>query len=116
MKQLNPEDDFNSRLEEVLDCELFKTLSEPVRCRILRILATEGPLDVGGVAARFEQDRSVISRHLALMADAGVLLTEKQARSRMYYMNGSGFLEKLEKMTETVRYLLLCRCDALGKG
>lgn len=103
--------EISTRLDEVLDSALFKTLSEPVRCQILRVLVMDGPLDVGSIAAHFKQDRSVISRHLSMMADAGVLCSEKQSRSQIYRANGQGFLEKLEQMTETVRYLISCKCE-----
>lgn len=102
---------FTSRLDEALDSELFKTLSEPIRCKILRVVAINGPMDVMSVANLFPQDRSVISRHLALMCKANVLMSEKKSRSQIYWVNGKAFLEKLERMTETIRFLTECKCD-----
>lgn len=106
---------FSGKLDEVLDCELFKSLSEPLRCKILKVVALGGPIDISTIAKNFTQDRSVISRHLQKMCDAGILLSEKKARSRFFRVNGEGFLEKLEEMTATVRFLLLCSCKEMEK-
>ena len=102
---------FTARLDRALDSDLFKTLSESIRCKILRIVAINGPMDVMSVAEYFSQDRSVISRHLTMMAAAGILKSEKNKRSKIYWVNGPAILEKLERMTETVRFLTECKCD-----
>jgi predicted transcriptional regulator len=113
MSEITPPEDFSGKLDKVLDCELFKSLSEPLRCKILKVVALGGPMDISTIAKNFTQDRSVISRHLHQMCDAGILLSEKQARSRVFCVNGVGFLQKLEEMTATVRFLLSCSCDEM---
>lgn len=111
MNEIAQEMGFSKKLEEVLDCELFKSLSEPLRCKILKIVALGGPMDIATIAENFTQDRSVISRHLHQMCDAGILKSEKLARSRIFQVNGKGFLDKLEEMTATVRFLVSCSCE-----
>ena len=89
-------------LVEVLDSKFFKTLSEPVRIQILKFLMLNGRADIGSIAEKMPQDRSVISRHLNLMQEAGILKSEKKNRHVFYSVNGQPFLEKLVNITENI--------------
>jgi len=89
-------------LVEAFDSKLFKTLSEPVRVQILKVLMLNGRSDIGSIAENMPQDRSVISRHLNLMQEAGILISEKVNRHVFYSINGQPFLEKLVDITETI--------------
>ena len=60
-------------LVEAVDSKFFKTLSEPVRVQILKYLMLNGRADIQTIAENMPQDRSVISRHLNLMQEAGIL-------------------------------------------
>lgn len=72
-------------LDKALDYELFKALSDPTRVRLLACLAKcKRPCSVTEVAECCSVDFSVVSRHLAMLADAGVLESVKQGRT-MYY-------------------------------
>lgn len=97
-------------LVAVLDSKLFKTLSEPVRVEMLRILIQIGRADIGAIAERLPQDRSVISRHLALMSEAGLLKTEKEGRHVYYEINGPSFLEKVENIASSIKKCLETCC------
>lgn len=90
-------------LVEVLDSKFFKTLSEPVRVQILKFLMLNGRSDIGSIAENMPQDRSVISRHLNLMQETGILISEKESRHMFYSINGQPFLEKLVDITEKIR-------------
>ena len=89
-------------LVEVLDSKFFKTLSEPVRVQILKFLMLNGRADIGSIAEHMPQDRSVISRHLNLMQEAGILISEKESRHVFYGVNGQRFLEKLTDITQKI--------------
>ena len=67
-------------LAEVVDSKLFRALCEPARIDILRQLTLLGRVDIGTLADRLPQDRSVISRHLGLLRDAGIVRREKRGR------------------------------------
>ncbi len=90
-------------LVEAFDLKLLKTLSEPVRLQILRFLLLNGRSDIGTIADNMPQDRSVISRHLNLMHESGILICEKESRHMFYRLNGQAFLSKLEDLTERIR-------------
>ena len=88
---------------EALDSKFFKTLSEPVRVQILKYLMLNGRADIQTIAENMPQDRSVVSRHLNLMQEAGILTGEKENRHVFYNVNGQPFIEKLVDITEKIR-------------
>lgn len=85
------------------DSRFFKTLSEPVRMQILKFLMLNGRSDIGTIADHMPQDRSVVSRHLNLMQEAGILTSRKEARYVFYEIDGAAFVDKLETITAQIR-------------
>ena len=90
-------------LVKVLDSKFLKALSEPVRIEILKVIMRNGRTDIGTIAEHMPQDRSVISRHLNLMHEVGILICEKVGRHRFYDIDGKVFLDRLENITALVR-------------
>ena len=97
-------------LVDLLDSRFFKSLSEPVRVRILKFLLLNGRSDIAAIAENLPQDRSVISRHLNLMQEAGILKGEKVSRHMYYSINASEFLEKVEGIAGKVRSCVTVCC------
>ena len=72
-------------LDKALDANLFKALSDPTRLKLLACLAKCGRMcSVTEVAECCSVDFSVVSRHLSMMADAGVLDSRKVGRTTFY--------------------------------
>jgi ArsR family transcriptional regulator len=72
-------------LDEQLDAQLFKALGDPTRLRLLTCLAKCGrPCSVTELSACCQVDFSVVSRHLAVLARAGVLGATKSGRTVWY--------------------------------
>ncbi len=72
-------------LESAIDPRLFRALSDPTRIHILIGLAQCcGPQTVTQAAACSAVDLSVVSRHLGILRDAGILSVRKEGR-QMYY-------------------------------
>ncbi len=72
-------------LDRALDADLFKALSDPTRLRLLACLAKCSRFcSVTEVAECCSVDFSVVSRHLAMLADAGVLDSRKDGRTMFY--------------------------------
>jgi ArsR family transcriptional regulator len=72
-------------VDELLDPELFKALSDPTRLRILACLAKCGrACSVTDIADCCSVDFSVVSRHLAILDRAGVVESRKEGRI-VYY-------------------------------
>jgi DNA-binding transcriptional ArsR family regulator len=104
METIKPQsrNEIAEELVKAFDSKIFKTLSEPVRVQILKFLMLNGRADIGTIAENMPQDRSVISRHLSLMQEAGVLTSQKENRYVFYEVDGQPLLEKLVDITEKI--------------
>jgi DNA-binding transcriptional ArsR family regulator len=63
--------------------------AEPTRRRILQLLA-RGPQYAGDIAGNFDVTRSAVSQHLGVLADAGLVVAQRQGRQRLYRIDPSG--------------------------
>lgn len=89
----------------VLDEKFFKALSDPARALVFQRVVLLGQADIGEIAEALPQDRSVISRHLKILADAGVLTAQKEGRRILYAVNPAEIEKRLLKMLELTRQL-----------
>ena len=65
--------------------QVFVALADPTRRAILATLAADGPATVGELAARLPITRQAIAKHIALLADAGLVIAEPGERRRVRY-------------------------------
>jgi DNA-binding transcriptional ArsR family regulator len=70
--------------EEVAQ-EVFTALADPSRRAILAALAAAGPATATDLAARLPITRQAIAKHLALLAEAGLVVAEPGERRRIRY-------------------------------
>ena len=71
----------SSVLAELLSPRLFRALSDPTRLSLLLRLAEQRePRTVGQIAEGSGVDLSVVSRHLAVLREAGVIGCEKRGK------------------------------------
>ena len=97
-------------LGETLDTNFFKAIAEPVRQQILLILLQEGRLNVQSVSSYLVQDRSVVSRHLAFLEQAGFLRSYRVQRFTEYELDGPAVIEKLERVLSQLRVAAALCC------
>jgi DNA-binding transcriptional ArsR family regulator len=90
-------------LVKALDSKMFKALTDPTRTLILKYLLLNGRSDISTIAEYLPQDRSVISRHLNMMAEAGLLVAKKETRHRFYILKGEAFLHEFETIVKNIR-------------
>ncbi len=103
-----------ANLAELFDSKLFKMLGEPARVELLKILATRGRMDITEITEFLPQERSVVSRHLSSMCEAGLLTSEKVGRHTFYEVDALAILERLEAMSSGIRrYFEDCCPDIL---
>ena len=74
----------NSDLESVAQ-EVFAALADPSRRAILAALAARGPATATDLAAQLPITRQAIAKHLALLAEAGLVVAEPGERRRVRY-------------------------------
>jgi DNA-binding transcriptional ArsR family regulator len=67
---------------------VFKALADPTRRRIVQMLK-EGPLSSGEIAERVPSAWPTVSRHLAVLRDAGLISAERNGNSIQYELNAT---------------------------
>ena len=97
-------------LAAIVDSELFRALCEPVRVEIVKLLTARGRSDVQTIAAQVPQDRSVVSRHLAVLHRAGVVRREKTGRQVFFELDGLNIVTRMERMVEQFRSIIPLCC------
>ncbi|MDE3052458.1 MAG: winged helix-turn-helix transcriptional regulator [Gemmatimonadota bacterium] len=80
----------------------FKALADPTRREILKLLRT-GPRTSGEIAQRFETAWPTISRHLGVLRDAGLILSERQGQQIVYELNTTVFNDVVEQLLDWIR-------------
>jgi DNA-binding transcriptional ArsR family regulator len=79
----------------VSDDEVFLALANPVRRRLLELLAT-GPRSAGDLAAQFELSRPAVAEHLQVLRRADLVRDEAVGRMRHYHLT----TDPLEQVSE----------------
>jgi DNA-binding transcriptional ArsR family regulator len=70
---------------EAIAEQVFAALADPSRRAILAALASGGPATATDLAARLPITRQAIAKHLALLAEAGLVTAEPGERRRVRY-------------------------------
>lgn len=70
---------------EAIAEQVFVALADPSRRGVLAALAATGPATVTELAARLPITRQAIAKHLALLADAGLVTAQPGERRRVRY-------------------------------
>lgn len=88
---------------ELLSPRFFKALADPNRINILAAFAESGsPLNVSQIARFCPVNISVVSRHLAMMRDAGILAAQKQGKEVYYRLRGQKLAGILRSMADAI--------------
>ena len=64
---------------------MFGALADPTRRRVVETLARGGTVTASGLAEQLPITRQAIAKHLALLADAGLVAAEPGERRRVRY-------------------------------
>ncbi|WP_233507322.1 ArsR/SmtB family transcription factor [Spongiactinospora gelatinilytica] len=87
-------------------------ISEPNRFRIVELLR-DGPQSVGGIVDALGLGQPQVSRHLRLLAEAGVVEVSKRAQQRIYRLHPESIRE-LSDWVQGFAALWSARMDRLG--
>lgn len=82
--------------------DAFTALGDSTRRQILQELR-KGPRTSGEIAEKFASSWPTISRHLAVLRDAGLVLSEKQGQQVIYELNTTVFHDVIEQLLELTR-------------
>lgn len=70
---------------EAIAEQVFVALADPTRRAVLATLASGGPATATDLAGRLPITRQAIAKHLALLADTGLVTAEQGERRRVRY-------------------------------
>ncbi|WP_136706153.1 metalloregulator ArsR/SmtB family transcription factor [Agromyces sp. H66] len=94
-----------------LDLEVLTALAEPNRLRIVELLR-EGGRPVGEIAETLSLLQPQTSRHLRILAEAGLVRADRRAQSRVYHLLPAPF-RSLEAWLDTFGQVWETRVDRL---
>jgi DNA-binding transcriptional ArsR family regulator len=82
--------------------DAFRALADPTRREILRLLR-DGPKTSGEIADHFPTAWATISRHLAGLREAGLILSERNGQQIVYELNTTVFQDLVEHLLDWVK-------------
>ena len=88
---------------------ILKGLADPSRLAIVRVLARDGPMNVGQIRDVVGQSQPAVSHHLSLLRSAGLVRRSRSGKFNVYELDGDGLLEALRGVCggeEVARVLL----------
>ncbi len=99
---------------------MFKALGDPVRLRLLSMIASHGGAEARGevcvcdLLGAFEVQQSTISHHLRVLREAGIVSSRPVAQQRIYRLEPGPFRE-LDAWLAPYRRLWTAHLDALER-
>ena len=66
--------------------QVFKALADPTRREILRLLA-KGEMNAGELADRFDMTKPTVSHHFAVLKEADLIVSRREAQQIIYSLN-----------------------------
>ena len=90
---------------------LFAALGDPTRLALLHRLSSDGPASISVLADRFAMTRQGVTKHLQVLADAGVIEGSREGREHVWALNPARF----EEARRTLDAIAQGWDDALGR-
>lgn len=92
-----------TEFERLLSPSFFKALCDPSRVAILGRLASMGrACTVSEMAACCPRDISVVSRHLATLKEAGIVIAERRGKEVYYRIHGTHVADFLHRLADAL--------------
>ena len=67
--------------------EVFKALADPTRRELLDRLRAENGQTLGQLCQQLDMSRQAVTKHLAILASANLVVTVWQGRDKLHYLN-----------------------------
>lgn len=86
--------------------DVFHAIADPTRRAILMLMATQA-MTPNALAAHFDTSRQAVSKHIQVLADAGLVKQEQSGREIYYHFNAkkmkvvADWLEPFRQLWET---------------
>jgi DNA-binding transcriptional ArsR family regulator len=85
--------------------EMLKVAAHPQRLAILDLLGSRRRLCVNDLTDLLGMEQAIISQHLTLMRDKGILGVEKDGKYSFYYVKQPGFLKIIKDLESCCEHL-----------
>ncbi|WP_123042392.1 ArsR/SmtB family transcription factor [Cohnella candidum] len=83
--------------------DVFQAIADPTRRKLL-LLLDEGEMPVTALSGHFPMSRTAVSKHLRILADAGLVKERKVGRETRYRMDPDPLLELKRWLNYFERY------------
>ncbi|MFF2890283.1 ArsR/SmtB family transcription factor [Paenibacillus sp. NPDC057967] len=83
--------------------DVFHAISDPTRRKLLHLLG-DGELPVNVISGHFPMSRPAVSKHLRILADAGLVKDRKVGRETRYRLEAEPLRELQQWLTYFERY------------
>jgi DNA-binding transcriptional ArsR family regulator len=70
----------------VASSDVFHAVADPTRRGVLEVLRDQEELAVGAIAERLDVSMPLLSRHLAVLRTAGLVVEQRSGRRRLYQL------------------------------
>jgi DNA-binding transcriptional ArsR family regulator len=95
-----------------MQLQLFQVLADPARLRIVEAMKS-GECAVGDIVGRMDIHQSGVSRHLRILAEAGIVQMRPDGQKRLYSLRKEAF-DQLEAWVAEYRRQWEARLDRFG--
>jgi DNA-binding transcriptional ArsR family regulator len=85
--------------------ELLKVAAHPQRLAILDLLGGKKRMCVSDLTEVLRIEQAILSQHLTLMRDKGLLGVEKEGKYSFYYLQQPGFLKIIKDLENCCEHL-----------
>lgn len=85
--------------------ELLRVAAHPQRLAILDLLGTKRRLCVSDLVEALGIEQAILSQHLTLMRDKGLLGVEKEGKYSFYFLEQPGFLKIIKSLENCCDHL-----------
>lgn len=85
--------------------EMLKVAAHPQRLAILDLLGGKKRMCVSDLTSVLGMEQAILSQHLTLMRDKGLLGVEKEGKYSFYYLQQPGFLKIIKDLENCCEHL-----------
>lgn len=79
--------------EKSFERDVYGAVADPTRRKILQLLADVEELPLHEITVHFEMGRTAVSKHLAILKDAELVIARKVGRETRYRLNAAPLQE-----------------------
>lgn len=101
-------------LNQVLDSKFLAALAEPSRIEVLKQVIRFGKADISELSEGLTLDRSVISRHLVTLQEAGILIRDKQGKHVYYQLDPIQAIQKFKVILNHLEEMVAICCPPIN--